>query len=66
MAEAFRAYITNPNFMKTVAPKTAATIQHWVNSHPHVSKIVQFNSVAAPLAATGAAVASGAAGEPPP
>jgi hypothetical protein len=46
MAEAIRAYIANPNYFKTVASKTAARIREYVNSHPELSKIVQFNTVA--------------------
>lgn len=54
MAEAVRSYISNPNYLKTVAPKTAARIREFVNSHPTLSKIIQFNAMAAttsPLAA---------------
>lgn len=46
MAEAVRAYMTNPNWLKTVAPKTAATIRAYVNDHPVLSKVIQFNVVA--------------------
>lgn len=46
-AEAMRAYMRNPNYIKTVAPKTAAAIRAWVNTHPKVSKFIQFNSIAA-------------------
>jgi hypothetical protein len=34
MAEAIRAYIQNPNYLKTVAPKTAAAIRQAVNGDP--------------------------------
>jgi hypothetical protein len=47
MTEAIRTYMVNPNWIKTVAPRTAARIRHWVNTHPELSKIVQFNSLAA-------------------
>jgi hypothetical protein len=53
MAEAIRAYMTDPNYLKTVAPKTAAAIRAAVNPHPTLSKIIQFNVV--PLTAGGAA-----------
>lgn len=54
MSEAIRAYMTDPNYMKTVAPKTAAAIRAAVNSNPRLSKTVQFNSLAPLLAgATG-------------
>jgi hypothetical protein len=44
-AEAMRSYLTNPNYFKTVAPRTAAAIRAWVNSHPQLSKVIQFNSL---------------------
>jgi hypothetical protein len=47
MAEAIRAYMVDPNYLKTVAPKVAAAIREAVNSHPTLSKIIQFNSLAA-------------------
>jgi hypothetical protein len=46
LAEGFRAYFADPNYMKTVAPKTAAAIREFVNSHPELSKIIQFNTLA--------------------
>lgn len=57
MAEAVRAYLANPNYMKTVAPRTAAQIREWWNSHPTLSKYLQFNSLAG---AAGAGLAAGA------
>ena len=51
MAEAVRAYLTDPNYIKTVAPRTAAVIREWVNSHPTLSKVIQFNAL--PLMAGG-------------
>ena len=54
MAEAIRAYIQNPNYIKWVAPKTAAAIRAAVNANPRLNKTIQFN-VAAPLAAGAAA-----------
>lgn len=47
MAEAIRTYIVNPNWLKTVAPEVAALIRKHVNAHPILSKIIQFNSLAA-------------------
>lgn len=47
MAEVIRAYMVDPNYLKTVAPKTAKRIRQWVNPHPELSKIIQFNSLAA-------------------
>jgi hypothetical protein len=46
MTEAIRTYLANPNWIKTVAPRTAARIREWVNTNPKLSKIVQFNSLA--------------------
>lgn len=47
MAEAIRAYMTNPNYVKIMMPKTAARIRAAVNSNPYLSKIIQFNGIAA-------------------
>lgn len=44
MAEAIRAYLTNPNYLKTVAPKTAAAIRKHVNAHHELSRLIQFNA----------------------
>lgn len=44
IVEAIRAYLTNPNYIKTVAPNTAKAIRNAVNAHPELSKIIQFNS----------------------
>jgi hypothetical protein len=46
VAEAFRAYMANPSYMKTVAPKTAAAIREAVNSHERLSQLIQFNALA--------------------
>lgn len=43
MAEAFRAYMTDPNSFKTVAPKTAAIIRKYVNADPRLNSVIQFN-----------------------
>jgi hypothetical protein len=45
VAEAIRAYLLDPNYFKTVAPNTAAAIRAMVNSHPQLSKWIQFNSL---------------------
>lgn len=45
-AEAIRAYMRDPNFMKTVAPKTAARIREYVNANQNLNKVIQFNSAA--------------------
>ena len=44
IAEAIRAYLTNPNYIKSDAPDAAATIRQFVNSHPDMSKTIQFNA----------------------
>ena len=55
LAEGIRAYMANPNYFKTIAPKTAARIRAAVNDNPDFKKVIQFNSlVAAGLAGTGA------------
>lgn len=47
MAEALLAYQLDPNYAKSLMPRTAARIREYVNSHPELSKIIQFNSLAA-------------------
>jgi hypothetical protein len=54
MAEAIRAYMRNPNWMKSAAPATARNIRKAVNRDPFLSRIIQFNSIP-PLLAAGAA-----------
>ena len=44
-AELMRAYMTDPNYLKTVAPHAAASIRASVNADPWLSKIVQFNAM---------------------
>jgi len=53
MAEAVRAYMANPNYLKTVAPKTAARIRAFVNSNPRLKNIIQFNSLIGAALITG-------------
>jgi hypothetical protein len=54
-ADAVRAYLTNPNYLKAMAPNVAARIREYTNSHPELSKFLQFNAIPAavglPLAA---------------
>ncbi|POR52392.1 hypothetical protein CYD53_10557, partial [Bosea psychrotolerans] len=60
MAEAIRAYMADPNYLKTVAPKTAARIREYANPNPTFNRTIQFNAIAAPaagLAASGAVLA---------
>jgi hypothetical protein len=47
IAEGLRAYMTNPNYFKSVAPNAAAKIRAAVNANPHLKKVIQFNSLAA-------------------
>jgi hypothetical protein len=59
MAEAIRAYMADPNYIKTVAPKTAARIREYVNTNPRLNKIIQFNGIAGALPIGGAAAGVG-------
>lgn len=58
MAEAIRAYMADPNYLKTVAPKTSAAIRAAVNGNPKLAPIIQFNSMAPWLAGAGGAGAA--------
>jgi hypothetical protein len=58
IAEAIRAYMANPSYMKTVAPKTAAAIRAAVNPNSTLSKIIQFNTLG-PFGLVGAGIAAG-------
>lgn len=68
MAEAIRAYMVDPNYIKTVAPKTAARIREYVNKNPQLKDIIQFNSLAgvglAGIAYGGRSASQSQAGEP--
>lgn len=55
IAEMLRAYMMDPNYIKTVAPKGAAAIRASVNADPWLSKIIQFNAL--PPIALGAGAA---------
>jgi hypothetical protein len=46
IAESIRAYMADPNYLKTVAPRTAAAIRAAVNDHPKLRDIIQFNAIA--------------------
>lgn len=61
MAEAIRAYMRDPNYLKTVAPKTAKAIRDHVNTNPRIASVIQFNSLA-PLVAAGGVGATVLAG----
>jgi hypothetical protein len=47
-AEAIRAYMADPNYIKTVAPDVAAAIRKVVNENPRLRKIIQFNALVPP------------------
>ena len=44
LVEAVRAYLTNPNHLKAVAPQTAAYLRSRLNRNPKVRDHIQFNS----------------------
>lgn len=44
LAEAIRAYMADPNYLKTVAPETAARIRNYVNANPRLASVIQFNA----------------------
>lgn len=44
IAEAIRAYMVNPNYLKSVAPKTAKAIREAVNENPQIARVIQFNA----------------------
>jgi len=47
VAEGLRAYMSNPNYFKKVAPKAAATFRAVVNKNPLLKKVIQLNSLGA-------------------
>jgi hypothetical protein len=54
-AEGIRAYLFNPNYMKTVAPTAAALFRAYVNSNSRLKYVIQLNSlVGAALLGAGA------------
>ncbi len=63
IAEAVRAYMTDPNYMKTVAPNTAVAIRKAVNSNALISGTLHFNSLA-PFLLTAGGSALGLAAYP--
>jgi hypothetical protein len=56
MAEAFRAYLTDANMIKTIAPKTAAALRK-LNRLPFFSKHLHFNGIPIGLIAGAGATA---------
>lgn len=53
MAEAIRAYMTDPNYIKAVAPEVAARIRAAVNDNPSLRDTIQFNAGGVPGAGAG-------------
>jgi hypothetical protein len=49
-SEAIRAYLSDPNYFKTVAPNAAARLRSFVNENPQLKGYIQLNSVAPWLA----------------
>jgi hypothetical protein len=47
VAEGFRAYMTDPNYFKTAAPKAAARFRAAVNTNPYLQHAIQLNSLGA-------------------
>jgi hypothetical protein len=47
VAEGFRAYMTDPNYFKTAAPKAAARFRAAVNENPYLQHVIQLNSLGA-------------------
>jgi hypothetical protein len=43
-AEAVRAYMSDPNYLKSVAPDVAERVRAYVNRNPRINRVVQFNS----------------------
>jgi hypothetical protein len=43
MAEAIRAYMRDPGYLKSAAPNVAARIRAAVNPNPNLNRIIQFN-----------------------
>jgi hypothetical protein len=48
MAEAIRAYLVDPNYIKSVAPELAGAIRDAVNSNPILAPVIQFNNLRLP------------------
>jgi hypothetical protein len=48
MAEAIRAYLVDPNYIKTVAPELAGAIRDAANSNPILAPVIQFNNLRLP------------------
>lgn len=51
MAEALRAYLADPNYIKATAPEVAVRIRQHVNQNPQLRSVIQFNAGGVPLPA---------------
>lgn len=49
ITEAIRAYMADPNYIKTVAPETAARIRAFVNGNSKLKDTIQFNAGGVPM-----------------
>lgn len=58
IAEAIRAYMVDPNYLKTVAPNAAKAIRKAVNHNPRINHTLQFN-VQSPTPTGGIAIGGG-------
>jgi hypothetical protein len=56
VAEGLRAYLTNPNYFKAAAPRSAAKLREAVNTNKYLKRVIQLNSLgAAGIVGAGAA-----------
>jgi len=53
IAEFMRDYMIDPNYAKSLAPNAAKRVREYVNKDPRLKSVIQFNSVAAAIAAAG-------------
>ena len=65
MAESIRAYMQDPNYLKTAAPGVAARVRDYVNANPRLRDWIQFNSLAGLTAGGVAASDPGQQADPP-
>ena len=61
-AEFIRAYLTNPNYVKSIAPGLAKELRALINADPGLSKYIQFNALA-PTVIGGATAARAASSD---
>ena len=47
LAEGLRAYLTNPNYFKAAAPRSAAKMREAVNTNKYLRRVIQLNSLGA-------------------